>query len=61
MTTPNDQYKRVILVTGSNTGIGYGIVKLLAEKGHTVYLASRKESAGKEAQYAHRHVLKAIS
>ncbi|KAK0446879.1 hypothetical protein EV421DRAFT_1734103 [Armillaria borealis] len=50
MTTPNDQYKRVILVTGSNTGIGYGIVKLLAEKGHTVYLASRKESAGKEAQ-----------
>ncbi|KAG7443555.1 NAD(P)-binding protein [Guyanagaster necrorhizus] len=50
MTAPNDQYKRVILVTGSNTGIGYDIVRLLAEKGHTVYLASRKESAGKEAQ-----------
>ncbi|KAK0202747.1 hypothetical protein DFS33DRAFT_1385118 [Desarmillaria ectypa] len=50
MTAPNDQYKRVILVTGSNTGIGYDIVRLLAEKGHTVYLASRKENAGKEAQ-----------
>lgn len=43
---------RVILVTGSNTGIGYDLVKLLAEKGHTVYLAARKEAAGKEAVYA---------
>ncbi|KAL0573537.1 hypothetical protein V5O48_008423 [Marasmius crinis-equi] len=43
-------YKRVILVTGSNTGIGYGIVKGLAEKGQTVYLAARKEAAGREAQ-----------
>ncbi|KAJ6557649.1 oxidoreductase [Mycena capillaripes] len=40
---------KVILVTGSNTGIGYELVHLLAAKGHTVYLASRKESAGNEA------------
>ncbi|KAJ6570506.1 hypothetical protein DFH09DRAFT_1153679 [Mycena vulgaris] len=40
---------KVILVTGSNTGIGYELVHLLAAKGHTVYLASRKESAGIEA------------
>ncbi|KAJ7614358.1 hypothetical protein FB45DRAFT_936727 [Roridomyces roridus] len=40
---------KVILVTGSNTGIGYELVHLLAAKGHTVYLASRKESAGTEA------------
>ncbi|KAJ7816064.1 hypothetical protein B0H14DRAFT_1397646 [Mycena olivaceomarginata] len=40
---------KVILVTGSNTGIGYELVRLLAAKGHTVYLASRKESAGTEA------------
>nr|GAT56651.1 predicted protein [Mycena chlorophos] len=39
---------KVILVTGSNTGIGYELVHLLAalpEK-HTVYLASRKKDAG---------------
>jgi len=40
---------KVIHVTGSNTGIGYELVHLLAAKGHTVYLASRKESAGIEA------------
>ncbi|KAJ7660291.1 hypothetical protein DFH06DRAFT_1194190 [Mycena polygramma] len=40
---------KVILVTGSNTGIGFELVHLLAAKGHTVYLASRKESAGVEA------------
>ncbi|KAF8913716.1 hypothetical protein CPB85DRAFT_1433901 [Mucidula mucida] len=43
-------YKRVVLVTGSNTGIGFEIVKSLAEKGHTVYLSARNETAGKEAQ-----------
>ncbi|ESK91647.1 short-chain dehydrogenase reductase sdr [Moniliophthora roreri MCA 2997] len=46
----SEEYKRVILVTGSNTGIGFDVVKLLAEKGHTVYLAARKVDAGKEAQ-----------
>ncbi|KAJ7022305.1 hypothetical protein C8F04DRAFT_1138381 [Mycena alexandri] len=40
---------KVILVTGSNTGIGYDLVHLLAAKGHTVYLASRKEAGGTEA------------
>ncbi|KAJ6608256.1 hypothetical protein B0H10DRAFT_527230 [Mycena sp. CBHHK59/15] len=40
---------KVILVTGSNTGIGYELVHLLAAKGHTVYLASRKVSAGEDA------------
>ncbi|KAK0191887.1 hypothetical protein F5146DRAFT_1135611 [Armillaria mellea] len=51
MSSPsNDQYKRVILVTGSNDGIGYELVRLLAEKGHTVYLASRSEASGKAAQ-----------
>ncbi|KAG7095957.1 hypothetical protein E1B28_006641 [Marasmius oreades] len=46
----SDDFKRVILVTGANTGIGYEATKGLAEKGHTVYLAARKEAAGKEAQ-----------
>ncbi|KAJ7445653.1 hypothetical protein FB451DRAFT_1292724 [Mycena latifolia] len=40
---------KVILVTGSNAGIGYELVHLLAAKGNTVYLASRKEAAGAEA------------
>ncbi|TFK40507.1 hypothetical protein BDQ12DRAFT_679555 [Crucibulum laeve] len=41
---------KVILVTGSNTGIGFDLVRVLAEKGHTVYLSARNEAAGKEAQ-----------
>jgi len=41
---------KVILVTGANTGIGYELVRLLAEKGHKVYLGARNETAGKEAQ-----------
>jgi len=41
---------KVILVTGGNAGIGFELVRLLAEKGHTVYLGARNESAGKEAQ-----------
>ncbi|KAJ7709156.1 hypothetical protein B0H16DRAFT_1822252 [Mycena metata] len=40
---------KVILVTGSNTGIGYDLVHLLAARGHTVYLSSRNEAAGIEA------------
>ncbi|KAF9039602.1 NAD(P)-binding protein [Hymenopellis radicata] len=43
-------YKRVILVTSGNQGIGYEIVKSLAEGGHRVYLAARNVEAGKEAQ-----------
>ncbi|KAH9480263.1 Short-chain dehydrogenase/reductase ATR10 [Psilocybe cubensis] len=41
---------KVILVTGGNAGIGFSLVRLLAEKGHTVYLGSRNPVAGKEAQ-----------
>lgn len=41
----------VAVVTGSNKGIGFGIVKALCEKlqGGTVYLTSRDEQRGKEA------------
>ena len=42
---------KVVLVTGANTGIGFELVRLLAEKGHTVYLGARKELAGKTAVY----------
>jgi NAD(P)-dependent dehydrogenase (short-subunit alcohol dehydrogenase family) len=42
--------KRVILVTGSNTGIGFELVRLLAEKGNTVYLTARNEDTGNKAQ-----------
>ncbi|KAK7058426.1 hypothetical protein VNI00_002060 [Paramarasmius palmivorus] len=48
MSTPS--YSRVILVTGANTGIGFALVKLLAERGQTVYLGARSEEKGKEAQ-----------
>ncbi|KAF5373763.1 hypothetical protein D9758_000855 [Tetrapyrgos nigripes] len=44
------EYKRVILVTGANSGIGYELVKVLASKGHIVYLAARNEANGLEAQ-----------
>ncbi|KAG7440651.1 NAD(P)-binding protein [Guyanagaster necrorhizus] len=50
MAASSDPYKRVILITGSNTGIGYDVARLLAEKGHTVWLSSRNEAAGKHAQ-----------
>ncbi|KAF8883054.1 hypothetical protein CPB85DRAFT_1233405 [Mucidula mucida] len=43
-------YKHVILVTGGNQGIGYEIVKSLAEGGHRVYLAARNVEAGKAGQ-----------
>ncbi|KAJ7593327.1 hypothetical protein C8J56DRAFT_823452 [Mycena floridula] len=43
------EYSRVILVTGSNTGIGYELVRLLAAQGHIVYLTSRTVKAAEEA------------
>ncbi|KAI3601580.1 hypothetical protein WG66_003040 [Moniliophthora roreri] len=47
----SEEMSRVILVTGSNTGIGLALVKLLASKPekHTVYLAARNEKAGNDA------------
>ncbi|KAF8804463.1 NAD(P)-binding protein [Phlegmacium glaucopus] len=41
---------KVILVTGANTGIGFELVRLLAEKKHTVYLGARNETAGRKAE-----------
>ncbi|KAF8956564.1 hypothetical protein BDZ97DRAFT_1907144 [Flammula alnicola] len=40
---------KVIIVTGANTGIGYGTAKHLARKGAKVYLGSRSEEKGKKA------------
>ncbi|KJA23206.1 hypothetical protein HYPSUDRAFT_591311 [Hypholoma sublateritium FD-334 SS-4] len=40
---------KVILITGSNTGIGLDLARLVAEKKHIVYIAARKETSGKEA------------
>ena len=37
---------------GGNAGIGFELVRLLAEKQHTVYIGARNETAGKEAKYA---------
>ena len=34
---------KVVVVTGGNAGIGYGIVKGLVSKGATVIIASRNE------------------
>ena len=44
---------RVFLVTGSNTGIGYEIVKQVAakDKSYTVYLTARSEDKAKDALY----------
>src|SRR5882724_9650351 len=40
---------KTILVTGSNKGIGFEIVRQLSKQGHTVILSSRDENKGKEA------------
>jgi len=39
-----------IPILGANAGIGFELVRLLAEKNHIVYLGARNETAGKEAQ-----------
>lgn len=50
MTISLEIMSRVILVTGGNAGIGFELVKLLAEKNHIVYIGARNEAAGKEAE-----------
>lgn len=39
----------VVLVTGGNSGIGYEVVRILAQKGMTVYLGSRDAAKGEAA------------
>ncbi|EKM79498.1 hypothetical protein AGABI1DRAFT_128650 [Agaricus bisporus var. burnettii JB137-S8] len=41
--------KRIVLVTGGNAGIGLALCKLIASKGHKVWLAARNPVAGEEA------------
>ncbi|KAK1228077.1 hypothetical protein PQX77_008902 [Marasmius sp. AFHP31] len=41
---------KTILITGANAGIGYEFVRQLAALGHNVYLTSRSEQSGKDAQ-----------
>ena len=47
-------------ILGGNAGIGFELVRLLAEKGHTVYLGARNETAGKEAEYEVSQLTKSI-
>jgi len=41
---------RLSLNPGGNAGIGFELIRLLAERGHTVYLGARNATAGKEAE-----------
>ncbi|KAF8177042.1 hypothetical protein BJ912DRAFT_1146710 [Pholiota molesta] len=45
---------KIILVTGANAGIGFELTRLLAEKGHTVYLGARREASGKRLPGHHQ-------
>jgi len=40
---------KVVLITGANSGLGFELARLIAEKGHIVYVGARNETAGKEA------------
>ena len=47
---------KVILITGSNAGIGLELVRLSAKE-NVVYMTSRNEAAGKESQCVCFHCL----
>ncbi|KAF8174906.1 hypothetical protein BJ912DRAFT_1046430 [Pholiota molesta] len=40
---------KVVLITGANSGVGFELARLVAEKGHIVYLGARNEESGKKA------------
>ncbi|KAL0578797.1 hypothetical protein V5O48_003209 [Marasmius crinis-equi] len=46
----SQEHSRTILITGGNAGIGYELVRQLALLGHNVYLSSRSEKSGQDAQ-----------
>lgn len=41
--------KKVALVTGANTGVGFQIAKALADNGYTVYIGARNQEKGETA------------
>lgn len=41
--------KKVALVTGANTGVGFQIAKALADNGYTVYVGARNQEKGETA------------
>lgn len=41
--------KKVALVTGANTGVGFQVAKALAEAGYTVYVGARSQEKGEVA------------
>ncbi|KAF4615731.1 hypothetical protein D9613_012455 [Agrocybe pediades] len=45
----SDLHGKVVIVTGSNCGIGYATVQFLARKGAKVYMAARNEGKAREA------------
>jgi len=48
---PSSTMSKICLVTGGNDGIGYEIVKNLAQKGHKVWLAARNVERGTAAAH----------
>ncbi|KAL1856763.1 hypothetical protein Plec18170_003734 [Paecilomyces lecythidis] len=53
-----DQTGKVIIVTGSTSGIGYELVRILYQAGGTVYMASRNEA---KAEIAIKRITEAVN